>query len=68
MPSDVPSDEVVAIAIRSTYFLQMRLLGPFGVINFDQHHPKNLDRLYSAEWAGRMAQGGTSMLIVLLGY
>ncbi len=32
VPSDVPSDEVIAIAIRSTHFPQMCLLGPFGVL------------------------------------
>ncbi len=30
VPSDVPSDEVIAITIRTTHFLQMCLLGPFG--------------------------------------
>ncbi len=32
VPCDVPSDEVFAKAIRSIHFLQMCLLGPFGVL------------------------------------
>ncbi len=32
VPSDMPTDEIVAIAIRSTHFPQISLLGPFGVL------------------------------------